>query len=427
MKKRNLIFLIFLLILTSISVNSQNIKWEKVFKIDTSIFKGIDNADTLYCMALASFGPYKSILKSTDAGISWNYMLREPFDDNNWYKLKEPFDIAYPTRDFCVISCDSNFLFRTKDGGKTWDEIRTYDLPYYYRGFFQISMLDERNGLAIAYSGLALTHNGFDSLEIILPPKNYSLDCATLAAPNSICVVSEILKTYPRDIKFFRSDDDGKTWNEYDFPDYSHPNRIKFVDSLTGFVVGQNRTGVGDIMTNLIYKTIDGGKTWLKVLDTTHGTSGLQQFDFFDKDNGIAVGQFGYIYWTHNGGNTWMFDSCTEMLLEYAPTLYVSYVRKDRAIIVDFLGRIFISEDTTTEVVEEIPSNEDFVIYPNPASDKIKIKLKDEFINQNIQIITLEGIVVLETEFKPEIDVSGLISGVYFLRIGNEYLKFIKL
>jgi len=59
----------------------------------------------------------------------------------------------------------------------------------------------------------------------------------------------------------------------------------------------------------------------------------------------------------------------------------VCYIRKDRAIIADFLGRIFISEDTTTDVIEEIPIVDEFVIYPNPATDKIKIRFKDEFIN----------------------------------------------
>ncbi|TAL68053.1 MAG: T9SS type A sorting domain-containing protein [Bacteroidetes bacterium] len=70
-----------------------------------------------------------------------------------------------------------------------------------------------------------------------------------------------------------------------------------------------------------------------------------------------------------------------------------------------------------------------FTIYPNPINDKLIIKT-NKTINSNyvnIEIYNLLGLKVLENDYKPEIDVSNLISGVYFLRIGNDYIKFIKL
>ncbi|MBI5323875.1 MAG: T9SS type A sorting domain-containing protein [Ignavibacteriae bacterium] len=55
------------------------------------------------------------------------------------------------------------------------------------------------------------------------------------------------------------------------------------------------------------------------------------------------------------------------------------------------------------------------------------IKTKNPLVRDKIEIYNFLGTKQLETEFKQEIDVSGLRAGVYFLRIGNEYLKFMKL
>ncbi len=413
----------------SFELKSQDTKWTQVFKLDTFYFVGIDNPDTFYCMAVAGNDPFKRILKSTDGGNSWNYILIDSLNYEHDYLYKAPYDIAYPTRDFCVVSCDSNSLLRTRDGGKTWQEIRTYDLPYYYRGFFQISMVDSINGLAIAHSGLALTHTGFDSLKIIKLPNNYYIDCASLAAPNSICVVSEILKTSPRKNKFLRSDDNGNTWNEYDLPDFTYPNRLQFVDSLTGYLAGGKDSSLGDTEYDLVYKTTDGGKTWFNVLDTflSRNPFGLQKLDFFDKDNGIIVGQFGTIIWTHDGGKTWIFDtSSKEMTVEYAPTLNVCYIRKDRAIICDFLGRIFISSDDTTDVADKEPKGaDDYLLYPNPASNIVRIKtpLSDNITQKIFDSYgqEIEGIKQKRiNENLIDCDVSTLPAGVYFVVFQNK-------
>ncbi|MCL5991435.1 MAG: penicillin acylase family protein [Bacteroidetes bacterium] len=68
-----------------------------------------------------------------------------------------------------------------------------------------------------------------------------------------------------------------------------------------------------------------------------------------------------------------------------------------------------------------------YSVYPNPIQDKLFIKTNNSSISRNIEIYNLLGSKVLETKFKEEIDVSHLLSGVYFLRIGNDYIKFIKL
>ena len=69
-----------------------------------------------------------------------------------------------------------------------------------------------------------------------------------------------------------------------------------------------------------------------------------------------------------------------------------------------------------------------FSIYPNPANDKIQIKLKNS-INQEIQILDIKGSLMFNgklTEMLSTIDVSKLSKGIYFVTVGNTRTKFIK-
>jgi hypothetical protein len=57
-------------------------------------------------------------------------------------------------------------------------------------------------------------------------------------------------------------------------------------------------------------------------------------------------------------------------------------------------------------------------IYPNPASDKLTIKMKDELFN-NIQILSVTGLVLLEQSIENAniISVSELKQGIYFIKL----------
>jgi hypothetical protein len=67
------------------------------------------------------------------------------------------------------------------------------------------------------------------------------------------------------------------------------------------------------------------------------------------------------------------------------------------------------------------------IIYPNPGSDFINIQ---GISKGNIEIFSVEGVIIMElaTESKLnlQIDISDLVPGFYFVKIDNQYYKFIK-
>lgn len=64
---------------------------------------------------------------------------------------------------------------------------------------------------------------------------------------------------------------------------------------------------------------------------------------------------------------------------------------------------------------------------PNPVEDRLTIKVPDEIKNQKIIIYNSPGIEVLRIPYQEQINVIGLPSGVYYLRIGEHVTKFIKM
>ncbi|MBI5324293.1 MAG: T9SS type A sorting domain-containing protein [Ignavibacteriae bacterium] len=83
---------------------------------------------------------------------------------------------------------------------------------------------------------------------------------------------------------------------------------------------------------------------------------------------------------------------------------------------------------TTDEsaVIEELYP-EKVQLSPNPAESIIYIFADKDIKDKIIQIFTIEGIIVIETEYKDRIDVSRLSAGVYFLKAGDKIYKFVKM
>ena len=68
-----------------------------------------------------------------------------------------------------------------------------------------------------------------------------------------------------------------------------------------------------------------------------------------------------------------------------------------------------------------------FRVNPNPATDFLELSFTAEPSQSKIEIFSIEGIKMFETEPVNRIDVSRLSSGVYFVRYGSRVCKFVKL
>ena len=72
----------------------------------------------------------------------------------------------------------------------------------------------------------------------------------------------------------------------------------------------------------------------------------------------------------------------------------------------------------TTDIPSE-PISETTKLYPNPASDAVTIEVEGETQNSYAQLYDLTGRVLMQLHYNQQVDVSGLPSGVYLVRITN--------
>ncbi|SDC18404.1 T9SS type A sorting domain-containing protein [Williamwhitmania taraxaci] len=74
---------------------------------------------------------------------------------------------------------------------------------------------------------------------------------------------------------------------------------------------------------------------------------------------------------------------------------------------------------TTTDIPSE-PFSETTKLYPNPASNTITLEIADQDQNGYAQLYDLTGRVLMQVHYNQQVDVSGLPSGIYLVRITNQ-------
>ena len=72
----------------------------------------------------------------------------------------------------------------------------------------------------------------------------------------------------------------------------------------------------------------------------------------------------------------------------------------------------------------EIVSQNEITIYPNPSSDYVFVEFDQEITD--LKILTVEGKIIKELSPTKYINVSFLNKGIYFLKINNDFIKFVK-
>ncbi|MPM98853.1 hypothetical protein SDC9_146043 [bioreactor metagenome] len=82
---------------------------------------------------------------------------------------------------------------------------------------------------------------------------------------------------------------------------------------------------------------------------------------------------------------------------------------------------------TTTTVIDDETTNI-VMVYPVPAADFVTVKLSENFCSGNILLLDAAGRIVLEREAEPEftLNLSGLESGLYYIKAGNNVCRIIK-
>ena len=177
-------------------------------------------------------------------------------------------------------------LFHTTDGGRKWT-VQGVDSVY---DFIRVVFRNQREGCAATYGGrIYYSADGGKNWMLVYQGKG---PIQSLVFPDA----RHGWAKGPGEVPLLYTTDGGKSWAADTTKLFGA--RVFFVDSLHGWIGGQNR----------LYRTIDGGETWLSDLppitdDSLH--SWVNQVFFVDSLHGWVNTAENGVYRTTDGGWKW--------------------------------------------------------------------------------------------------------------------------
>jgi len=225
-------------------------------------------------------------------------------------------------------------VFKTGDGGKTWEAQQTPTLDY----LFGVDFASATQGVAVGKSGVILTtDDGGKTWTKQQSGTDRNLFSVVYATPTHLWVVGDWGAVV-------ESKDGGKTWSDRTLPDDVVLTSQSWPSETTGYIAGEFGT---------IEKTSDGGQTFTKVQTGTDKT--IFGIAFTTPEQGWAVGIDGLVMRTKDGGATWQtqrgkleaqsLEQLGFMEALKNPGLYDIRFSGDYGYIVGDIGTILVSTD----------------------------------------------------------------------------------
>lgn len=221
------------------------------------------------------------------------------------------YDVVALDEKQAIVSGYAGKILRTEDGGFTWSLVSSGT----DKALYSISFPDKTNGWIVGQDGLIL-HSSDAGKTWSRQPTNvpvYLFSVNFTDAQNGWAVGDKAT--------FVRTSDGGATWtagklgsdeklsaDEALLAQEPVLYSVRFIDPQTGWIIGE----FGNI-----YHTTDGGQTWRTQQESLIGAEGT--FDaldiptffgaaFADAKNGVAAGLETKVAGTTDGGATWKFD-----------------------------------------------------------------------------------------------------------------------
>jgi len=300
---------------------SQNV-WENVYTTFGTPIK-IECVNSETCFILTKALPTR-IYKTTDVGKSWELLNSI---NNNTVE-----DMSCPDSANIFLTFFDGTIYKSKNKGENFESFKLEGINHSKN----ITMYDTNIG--VLHNGWYITHDGWKTFQLFKIATDvitydylypHFLNDSMLYAIVRIFDQREPQYQVPPIDKPRITDHVNHSLMklnintlEYELFYIDHLSGIRdffVLDEQNVFVCGKSHEISGGSGNDAIYKSTDAGKTWRRVLDLYtdktkyqghfYSPFGLQSIAFKDSLTGIAVGQFGKIIYTYDGGESWTYES----------------------------------------------------------------------------------------------------------------------
>ncbi|MGE5810427.1 MAG: YCF48-related protein [Ignavibacteria bacterium] len=223
---------------------------------------------------------------------------------------------VYCTDTLTAIAVGANgTIIRTTNGGVKWNRQKSHTSVLLYG----VTFVTRNRGFIVGSKGTILqTENGGETWVSKPSGTNIDLHSVSFADENTgMAVGGEGTSAL-----ILRTEDSGLTWFLQTIPINIPLWGVSLINKDTGFVVGEWKPG------GTIFCTTDGGVNW-NPQSAGYYTDKMYNIDFINENTGMAVGLFGTVIITNNGGQTWF-----NLEVPRAEYFDVAFIDKENIIVV---------------------------------------------------------------------------------------------
>lgn len=370
-------------------------------------------------------GDATTLLKTIDGGENWTLLNHSGLSNNAFSHRLIDVKFVSELVGFVVLKDDNDGVYKTMDGGLTWTPAANSGSNMCYKSAVYLNSEDDYfvGGAGCFQSG-QIDH--FTSPNWTISTVNYET-----FDPNDFVVEmdfnSGIGIAALNSQSCLRSTDNGATWNpiQVTIEQNRRLTSVFFASADTVFMGYEDPIlyGFG------FYMSTDAGLTWS--IQSTIGFFYPAARGFTKANNGdlyaggIAVNDSGLMFESTDGTN-WTETNVTHPINDVA-----SY-GNDITFGVGDSGYVIVNTPFVGNVgIESLDEWSAIEMYPNPASNFVQIK-NPTGIDLRLEIVSLRGEVLmrdLDGADGTKIDISGLASGVYYVRSsdGKLAVKVVKM
>ena len=407
-----------------------------------------------------------SVLKSTNGGTNWNNGISPPYGDINWIQFSDQnTGVAISNYKYGVmLSSNNGYIWRTTNGGNYWSKklMTNNDENVNF-----LQMVNVSTGYVVGsnkiykttnngdnWSKDSIAGNHFNSVNFLnantgwLAGRNGAIYFTSNSGFNWIQNVSNT-NVHLNSIQFLnintgfacgesgilcKTTNSGQNW-VVDIPIPAITRSLKqiyFINSLTGFLVGNKTYYQGLYRTNrILLRTTDQGNNWNSMInDTIYGqNNGLNSIYFVNSQTGFLVNNTNQIFITTDQGSVWSLSSSPVSEKFYC----VNFINNETGWIGGSNGLVLstgLLNIGINHIGNSVPKQ--YLLhqnYPNPFNPVTNIKFDiPQRSNVKISVYDILGkeISVLVNEelntgtFEVNWDASNFPSGVYFYKIETE-------